>query len=165
MNKRYTSGKLFVYMLLGILSFLSQILPILLNRYRGNGQFGSFTYRNVGRYGQKEVDSIKSSVLCFNKDKIYFTNLKFIDTCFYSELQPKAFFDREDKDVSYFQDGPLSVKYSMEKLSKFFWFNLNCRKNGFGSFYFNGDDLILKSLLGLTFFFTKKTSDQSNKRQ
>lgn len=91
----------------------------------------------------------------------YFTDIKFIYTCFYSKLEPKAFFDREDKDVSYFQDGPLAIKYAREKLSKFIWFDLNCKENRFGTFYLNEDTLILKSLGGVTFYFTKIKSESS----
>jgi len=94
-------------------------------------------------------------VLCFNIGKIFFTNVKFIDTCIYNELNLKAFFDREDKEVSYFQDGPLAIKYSEAELSKFIWLDFDCQKNDFGIFYLNSDTLILKTFGGITFFFTK----------
>lgn len=75
---------------------------------------------------------------------------------FYSELHPKAFFDREDKHSHYLLDGPLAIKYSEEQHSKFIRIELNCEPNSFGTFYLNGDTLILNSTGGVTFFFTKK---------
>ena len=144
------------------------ILPVILllmsNSFRepgisdlvlGKWQYESHVYYSVGRYGPKEVDPIKSSLLCFTENKIYFTNANFIDTCFYSELQLKGFFDRDYKKPHYLLDGPLAIKYSEEKLSKFIWLDFNCKPNGFGTFYLNGDTLILKSTGGVTFFFTK----------
>jgi hypothetical protein len=157
------TAKLFVFLIIAILcwQFLVPDEPDISKQILGKWEYKSHLYRKVGRYGQKEVDAIKSSILYFNKDKVYFTNIKFIDTCIYSELLPKAFFDREDKDVSYFQDGPLAVKYSKEELGKFIWIDLNCKDNGFGTFYLNADTLILKSTGGITFFFTKKISENS----
>ena len=122
----------------------------------GKWKYESHIYRKVGRYGSKEVDSFKSSLLYFCKEKVYFANVTFIDTCFYSEMHLKAFFDREDKESSYFMDGPLAIKYSEEQLSKFIRIELNCAPNGFGTFYLNADTLILDSNGGVTFFFTKK---------
>jgi len=71
MNKRYTSGKLFVYMLLGILSFLSPILPILLNRYRGTGNLilnstgGVIFYFTEIKSERSPDTSIKGSEILF----------------------------------------------------------------------------------------------------
>ena len=163
MKHLITTAKLFIFLLITILccQFILSDEPDISQRILGIWKYESHLYRKVGRYGKNEVDSIKSSLLYFNKDKVYFKDIKFIDTCFYTELKPKAFFDREDKEVSYFQDGPLAVKYSREKLSKFTWIDLNCKENGFGTFYLNGDTLILKSLGGVTFFFTKNTSDNT----
>ena len=122
----------------------------------GKWKYESHLYRKVGRYGPKEVDPIKTSLLCFMKDKVYFTDVTFIDTCFYTQFHPKAFFDREDKESSYFLDGPLALKYSEQQLSKFIRIDLDCKSNGFGTFYLNADTLILNSTGGVTFFFTKK---------
>lgn len=121
----------------------------------GKWKYESHLYRKVGRYGPNEINPIKNSLLCFMKDKVYFTGVTFIDTCFYSELNPKAFFDREDKESSYFLDGPLALKYSEQQLSKFIRIDLDCKSNGFGTFYLNADTLILNSTGGVTFFFTK----------
>ena len=129
--------------------------PCISDRVMGKWKYELHLYRTVGRYGTKEVDEIKSSLLCFTENKIYFTNATFIDTCFYTELQPKAFFDRENKKSSYFLDGPLAIKYSEQKLSKFIRLDFNCKPNDFGIFYLNADTLILDSNGGVTFFFTK----------
>lgn len=126
----------------------------------GKWKYEKHMYRKVGRYGKEEVDAIKSSRLCFMKDKVYFKDLTFIDTCFYSHIQPKAFFDRQDKEVSYFLDGPLAIKYSNQQLSNFIHIDLNCHPNGFGVFYLNADTLILNSTGGVTFFFTKSKTEQ-----
>lgn len=122
----------------------------------GKWKYDSHLYRKVGRYGPREVDQIKSSRLVFMKDKVYFTNISFIDTCRYSKLEPQAFFDREDKESSYFLDGPLAIRYTKQQLSKFVRIDLNCKSNGFGTFYLNADTLILNSNGGVTFFFTKE---------
>ena len=65
------------------------------------------------------------------------------------------FFERENKKPSFFLDGPLAIKYSEDLLSKFIRLDFNCQQNGFGTFYLNGDTLILNSTGGVTFFFTK----------
>lgn len=163
MKSLHSKTRLFIFILIAIFScqFLLFDEPDFTKKVLGKWQYGSFTYRGVGRYGQKEVDSIKSSVLCFNKNKIYFTNLKFIDTCFYSELQPKAFFDREYKKPHYLLDGPLALKYTEQQLGKFIRIDINCKENGFGTFYLNGDTLILNSTGGITFYFTKIKSGRS----
>ena len=131
--------------------------PDIAKKVLGNWRYDHHIYQKVGRYGAEEVDSIKSSLLCFKKDKVYFTNLTFLDTCFYSELHPKAFFDREDKEPSYFSDGPLAIKYTEQQLSKFIRIDQNCKY--FGTFYLNADTLILDSTGGVTFFFTKSKAD------
>ncbi len=129
--------------------------PGISDRVLGKWQYETHIYYSVGRYGTKEVDPIKTSLLCFTGEKIYFSNASFIDTCFYSELSPKAFFDRENKKSSYFLDGPLAIKYSEQLLSKFIRLDFNCKPNDFGIFYLNADTLILDSNGGVTFFFTK----------
>ena len=143
----------FLFILL--LQFSVSDQPNILQRILGNWKYELHLYRTVGRYGPKEVDAFKSSLLCFTENKIYFSSATFIDTCFYSELSPKAFFDRKDKESSYFMDGPLAIKYSEAQLSKFIRLDFNCKQNGFGTFYLNGDTLILNSTGGVTFFFTK----------
>ena len=144
-----------IFLCLLFLQFSVSDQPEISQRILGKWKYESHIYYRVGRYGTKEIDPIKSSWLCFTENKIYFTNVTFIDTCIYSELQPKGFFDRTNKKSSYFLDGPLAIKYSEEQLSKFIWLDFNCKPNGFGTFYLNGDTLILKSLGGVTFFFTK----------
>ena len=159
---KYIYSKVKLVIFLGVFCCQLSIAgePDITQQILGKWKYATHLYRKVGRYGPKEVDAIKSSLLCFVKDKVYFTNLTFIDTCFYSELHPKAFFDREDKEPSYFSDGPLAIKYSKEQLSKFIRIDLNCKSNGFGTFYLNADTLILKSTGGgVTFFFTKSKAD------
>lgn len=155
---------LFVFLFVGILfcQFSSSKEPDFSQQVLGKWKYEKHIYRKVGRYGKEEVDAIKSSHLCFMKDKVYFTDLTFIDTCFYSEFHPKAFFDRENKESSYFQDGPLAIKYSEQQLSNFTHIELNGPRNGFGVFYLNADTLILNSTGGVTFFFTKSKSDKAN---
>jgi hypothetical protein len=155
---------LFILVLIGILCFQFSFSqePDPSRQVLGKWKYEKHIYSKVGRYGKEEVDAIKSSQLCFLKDKVYFTDLTFIDTCFYTQIQPKAFFDRKDKESSYFQDGPLAVKYSEKQLSNFIRIELDCQPNDFGVFYLNADTLILKSTGGVTFFFTKSKSTQSN---
>ena len=60
--------------------------------------------------------------------------------------------------MSYFQDGPLAVKYSEEQLSKFIWIDMETKYkkfDHFGIFYLNQDTLVVQSTGGVTFFFTK----------
>lgn len=161
MNHLITSSKLFIFLLVTILfcQFILPDEPDISQKILGKWKYESHIYFRVGRYGPKEVNPIKSSLLCFRKDKVYFTDIKFIDTCYYSNLQPKAFFDRENKKSSYFLDGPLALKYTEQQLSKFIRIDLNCKDNGFGIFYLNADTLILDSNGGVTFFFTKTLSD------
>ena len=87
-----------------VLFILSVILLLLLNsfyesgisdRVLGKWKYVSHLYRGVGRYGQEEVVTIKTSFLNFEKNKIYFSGVTFIDTCFYTEVLPKSFFDRD----------------------------------------------------------------------
>lgn len=160
MKNLNSTAKIFIFTFIGILfcqfSFSNE--PDISQQILGKWKYTTHLYRNVGRYGQVEVDAIKSSLLCFRKDKVYFTNVTFIDTCFYSELHAKAFFDREFKESSYVLDGPLALRYTEQKLSKFVRIELNCHPNGFGTFYLNADTLILNSFGGVTFFFTKSQS-------
>ena len=157
MKKTNRNLKLIVFILPVILLLLSNSFqePGTSDRVLGKWQYESHIYRGVGRYGEKEVDAIKTSVLNFDKDKIYFNDVTFIDTCFYTEFLQKAFFDRDYKSSHYLLDGPLAIKYSEEQLSKFIWLDFNCQQNGFGTFYLNVDTLILNSTGGVTFFFTK----------
>lgn len=153
---------LFVFLFIGILfcQFSSSQDNDFSRQVLGKWKYEKHIYHKVGRYGKEEVDAIKSSLLYFMKDKVYFTDLTFIDTCFYTQIQPKAFFDRQDKEVSYFQDGPLSIKYSDKQLSNFTRIDLNSPRNHFGVFYLNADTLILNSSGGVTFFFTKNKTEQ-----
>jgi len=157
MKSLISTTKLFVFIFTSILccQFLLSNEPDISEQLLGQWKYESFLYRGVGRYGKKEVDAIKSARLCFNKDKIYFTDVTFIDTCFYSDLHSAAFFNREFKQSHYLLDGPLAIKYSEEQLSKFIRIDLNCKENGIGTFYLNRDILILNSTGGVTFFFTK----------
>ena len=129
----------------------------------GEWEYESHISRNVGRYGPEEVKSLKYSVLCIMKDKIYFKDILFIDTCFYSELHRRAFFDRKEKMPSYIIDGPLAVKYSREQLNEIEVIDLNCKYNCLGSLYFKHDTLILNSCGGITLFLTKIPSEYKNK--
>jgi hypothetical protein len=163
MKNLKTAARLFIFLLIAIICcrFLLTDEPDISQLIMGKWKYVSFAYRGVGRYGQKEVDSVKASELCFNKDKVYFTKLNFIDTCFYSELHPASFFDREYKKPHYLLDGPLALKYTEQELSKFIRIDLNCKENGFGTFYLNKDTLILNSTGGITFYFTKIKSESS----
>jgi hypothetical protein len=129
--------------------------PSILQRLIGNWEYKSHIYRGVGRYGEKEVDAIKTSFLNFEKNKIYFSGIKFIDTCFYTTVLSKSFFGRDFRSSHYLLDGPLSIKYPEDQLSKFIKLDFSCQLNGFGTFYLNGDTLILNSTGGVTFFFAK----------
>jgi hypothetical protein len=153
--------KLFYSILLFFCAFYCQQSwanePIKIQRLIGTWKYVSHEYRKVGRYGAHEVDEIKSTLLYFGGHKIYFANISFIDTCFYTELIPRAFFDRNEKKPSYFMDGPLALKYTKQQLAQFTRIDLNCKKNDFGTFYLNADTLILNSYGGVTFFFTKST--------
>ena len=157
MKKINIKVRLLGFILMGFLLFQFSFSnePNILKQVVGEWKYASHIYRGVGRYGEKEVDKIKISVLNFSSDKIYFKDVTFIDTCFYTEFLPKAFFDRDYKSSHYLLDGPLAIKYSDEQLSKFIWLDFNCQPNGFGTFYLNGDTLVLKSTGGVTFFFTK----------
>ena len=157
MKKTNRNLKLIVFILTVILLFLSNSFkePGISDRFLGKWKYASHIYRGVGRYGQKEVDAIKTSVLNFDKDKIYFNDVTFIDTCFYTEFLQKTFFDRDYKSSHYLFDCPLAIKYTEDQLSKFIRLDFNCQPNGFGTVYFNEDTLILNSTGGVTFFFTK----------
>lgn len=154
----------FILIFIGILcyQFSSSKEPDLSQQVLGKWKYEKHIYRKVGRYGKEEVEAIKSSQLCFLKDKVYFTDLTFIDTCFYSKLRLKAFFDREDKKPNYFEDGPLALKYTEKQLGNFIRIELNCHRNRLGFFYLNADTLILNSTGGVTFFFIKSKSDKDN---
>ena len=157
MKKPHGNLKLILFILPVILLLVSNSFkePGISDRVLGKWQYALYLNRGVGRYGQKEVDAIKTSVLNFDKDKIYFNDVTFIDTCFYMDLQSMPFFERENKEPSFFLDGPLAIKYSEDQLSKFIRLDFNCQQNGFGTFYLNGDTLILNSTGGISFFFTK----------
>jgi hypothetical protein len=154
----------FILVLIGILCFqfsFSQT-PDPSRQVLGKWKYEKHIYDPVSRYGKDEVEAIKSSQLCFLKDKVYFTDLAFIDTCFYSEIHPKAFFDNEFKKPDWRRDGPVALKYTEKQLSNFIRIDLNCNRNHLGCFYLNADTLILNSSGGVTFFFTKSKSTQTN---
>lgn len=156
MKHHYFSSRLFLIIILGFVLIESQSQT---KSYQPVQIFGKWKYafhkfRNANRFGNEEVNAIKASVLNFTKDKIYFNDITLIDTCFYTDIQFKSFFDRDDKESSYFHDGPLALKYSKEQLSRFIWIDFKSDKNRFRTFYLNADTLILNSIGGPTFFFT-----------
>lgn len=157
MKNLNVGGKLFATFIFGILLCpnCSSQNAIGSKEIIGNWVYSSHIYRTVGRYGPKEVDSIKSSLLCFTENRVYFNDIKFIDTCYYTRLQLNKFFERENKEPNYFQDGPLALKYSREQLSKFIRIDLDSKRNNFGTFYLNRDTLILNTFGGVTLFFIK----------
>lgn len=153
---------MFVFLFIGILfcQFSFSQGPDPSRQVLGKWKYEKHIYDPVSRYGKEEVEAIKSSRLCFMKDKIYFTDLTFIDTCFYSELRLKAFFDKEFKEPDWRRDGPVALKYTEKQLSNFTRIELNSNRNHIGVFYLNADTLILNSSGGVTFFFTKSKSEQ-----
>ena len=109
-------------------------------------------------FGMKEVDCIKLSTLHIERNKIYFENLKFIDTCSYSKIEFKKFFESADKESDYSEDYQfMFINYTKDELSAVKRIELNCKHEGncLGSLYLKQDTLILNFCGGLTFFMTK----------
>ncbi len=118
---------------------------------------GNINWYSV-RFGTEEIDSIKYSTLHLTGNKVYIDGVSVIDTCFYTGYSLKPFFDRPEKRSNYGIDGPLTQRYTEQKLSKLLRVDLETKKNNFGTFYLKEDTLILNTLRGVTFLYLRSGS-------
>ena len=124
------------------------------------------TYARLTEY---QLDSLKNTKLKINKDKIYFENISFIDSCSFSKSNIKVtnLFDKENTwEYSWYEDGerlllrpkdigPLAYRYTKKELSKIKKIDLGCKYNSLSILYLKQDTLIIDDLEGVTLFMTK----------
>lgn len=123
--------------------------------------YGQWTYVKHGwwqasKFGKEEVENIKLSILNVEKNRVYFANLKFIDTCKYSQIEYRNFFEEGKEKSSYSEDYQyMMLKYPKAELSKIQRVKLNCEYNCLGELYLKQDTLILNFCGGVTFYMIK----------
>lgn len=111
-----------------------------------------FSWRAT-KFRSDEIDSIKSSTLYVEKNRIYYENINFIEPCFYSKIEFKKFFNKNGE-PRYPEDLRLLVKYTKDQLSVINRIELDCEYNCLGFLYLKQDTLI-NYCGGLTFFMIK----------
>ncbi len=137
--------------------------------------YGQWKYENhlwweYGKYTQNEVDSFKCSILQISRDKIYFEDVIFVDSCSFSEASIKTskLLDRTNEEYHWFEEGsvqllptrytgPLVLQYSKKELKKIDKIDLGCGYD-LSILYLKSDTLILNYLGGITLFMTKAHS-------
>ena len=123
----------------------------------GSWKFVKYWDWKAVSYDEKQLDSIKSSVLHIGKNKIYFEGLTFIDTCFYTEIQFKSFFDLQYTEPNVFTDRALAIEYSKDELSTIKRIETDCKSGTcyLGILYLKQDTLITNYCGNFTFLWTK----------
>ncbi len=137
----------------------------------GKWKYEKHLWSGLGKYTIVQVDSIKKSTLRIEKDKIYFDNIKFIDTCKFSSSTIKfsKLLDKGNYEYDWFEDGtklllrtkdtgPLPTLYTKEQLSKINLIDFGCGYD-LSILYLKQDTLILNYLAGVTIFLTKMSND------
>ncbi len=112
------------------------------------------------KYGIEEVQAIKSSCLTIEKDRIFFDSLIFADTCRYSEIKFRKFFNNAENKSEYSEDYQfMLIKYKIKELNLIQRIEFNCQYNCLGNLYLKQDTLILNFCGGITFYFLKEKNE------
>ena len=133
--------------------------------------FGSWKYVKheswrVTKYSNKDINSVRKSVLNIDKNKVYFVGPAslLIEPCAYNKMSFKKFFDRDEPEPDVSEDRMLAVLYTKKELEKFVRIELHVDYNCLETMYLKRDTLILNYCGGVTFFLTKiKTSFDASK--
>jgi hypothetical protein len=160
--------------LLMLCSCKNQAQPYQLSKEPYNIVYGQWkhVYHEWHQYGKLntvQVDSLKHVLFKIGKDKAYFENISFIDTCSFStsDIKISKLFDKANKwEYSWYEDGeqfllrpkdvgPLIYRYTKEELSEINKIELGC-EYGVGILYLKQDTLILNYIGGVTLFMTKQ---------
>lgn len=134
-----------------------------LNDIIGKWRYAKHFDWRASKFGNKEIQSLRTDTLVISKNKIYFRNLKMIKPCTFSKINIRNFFDRDDKEPNVIEDRALALKYTKEQLSAFKRIETNCEQdNCLGVLYFKQDTLILNYCEGITIFMTKVSRGRFN---
>jgi len=120
----------------------------------------------VTKYSNKDINSVRKSVLNIDKNKVYFVGPAslLIEPCAYNKMSFKKFFDRDEPEPDASEDRMLAVLYSKKELEKFVRIELHVDYNCLETMYLKRDTLILNYCGGVTFFLTRfKTSFDASK--
>jgi hypothetical protein len=123
------------------------------------------------KFGTNDVGKIKESILHIEKNKIYFENINFVDTCFFtkSKIRVSELFDKKNDEYYWFEEGdklllplkytgPLPTIYTKKQLKEIYLIDLGCGYD-LSILYLKQDTLILNYLGGVTFFLTKLSNE------
>ncbi len=123
--------------------------------------------RDYTKYNIEDIKKVEKSILCIERNRIYFDGVNFIDTCYFNSkrITYSKLFDKKNEEYHWFEDGtkllmrkkdtgPLPSIYTKEQLSKFIFINLGCGHDQ-SIIYLNADTLILNYIGGVTFFLVK----------
>lgn len=138
-----------------------------INQIYGQWELKEDLWKQYTKYTKKQIDSLRTTVLKISKDKIYFENISFLDSCSFSssDIKLTKLFDKENYEYSWYEGGekfllrpkdvgPLIYRYSKEELSKIDKVELGC-EYGLSILYLKEDTLILNYVGGVTLFMTK----------
>lgn len=134
----------------------------------GQWKYVDYDWHQYGKLTREQVNSLKHSLLKIDRDKAYFENIGFVDTCSFSSSSVrinKLFAKSNTWEYSWYKDGeqfllrpkdvgPLIYRYTKEELGKMDKIELGC-EYGVSILYMNQDTLILNYLGGITLFMTK----------
>jgi len=111
----------------------------------------------VTKYSNKDINSVRKSVLNIDKNKVYFVGpaSMLIKPCTYNKMSFKKFFDRDEPEPDASEDRMLAVLYSKKELEKFIRIELHVDYNCLETMYLKKDTLILNYCGGVTFFLTR----------
>ena len=139
-----------------------------INQIYGQWKLEEDLWKQYTKYTKKQIDSLRTTVLKISRDKIYFENISFLDSCSFSSSNIKMtkLFDKKNSwEYSWYEDGdkfllrpkdvgPLIYRYSKKELSTIDKIELGC-EYGLGILYLKEDTLILNYVGGVTLFMTK----------
>lgn len=136
----------------------------------GQWEYANHLWHQYGRYSEKEhLNFFKKTILKIDRDKTYFKNINFLDTCFFSSVDIKEstyFKDNTEIDewygtgekvlLSSKEVGPLPFYYTKKELINLKSIKIKgCYDRSPSLFYLKQDTLIVESLIGITLFMTK----------
>lgn len=142
-----------------------------LSQIYGQWKLEQDLWKQYTKYTQKQIDSLKTTVLKISKTQIYFENISFISSCSYSSSKVKVtkLFDKSNTwEYSWYEDGerfllrpkdvgPLIYRYTKEELSKMNKIELGCNDEpNLNTLYLKQDTLILNYVGGVTLLMTKE---------
>lgn len=138
------------------------------NQIYGQWKYVHHEWHQYSKLTKEQVDSLTHALLIVSKDKAYFENIGFIDSCLFSnsDIKISKLFDKTNTwEYSWYEDGerfllrpkdvgPLIFRYTKKELSQLDKIELGC-EYGISIMYLKQDTLILNYLGGIVLFMTK----------